>query len=285
MKIANWDDNLFWDDPNLRWGDPSYLLEPGDLGYLPPSVPPNNNNKNKKKKMKRNTYYPSRLGDQIIWLVNFCNKLPGHATALGLTNAQRDAALADACWLVYVLQSWLGAARAWGPATTAAATLAQTGDGTALMVLPVFAAPALPVGVVPVNTGALARLFTFIELLKDSGQVTEPIGLDLRIFGSEMVGPDLNTVKPDFTATITATHIFLDWNWGGNAAYLEQIEIQVDRGTGAGFVFLVQDSTPGYNDTAPRPATLTKWTYRAIYRVGDAQVGLWSDPVSVIVGG
>jgi hypothetical protein len=28
-----------------------------------------------------------------------------------------------------------------------------------------------------------------------------------------------------------------------------------------------------------------KWTYQAIYRVGDGRVGQWSKPVSVTVGG
>ena len=40
MKIAYWDSGLRWDDPNLRWGSPSYLLEPGDPGYVPHSPPP-----------------------------------------------------------------------------------------------------------------------------------------------------------------------------------------------------------------------------------------------------
>ena len=41
------------------------------------------------------------------------------------------------------------------------------------------------------------------------------------------------------------------------------------------------DTTPGYTDTAPHPATLTRWKYRAIYHADDAQVGLWSAEVSV----
>jgi hypothetical protein len=48
---------------------------------------------------------------------------------------------------------------------------------------------------------------------------------------------------------------------------------------------LTYDTTPGYVDTQPFPATPTKWTYKAIYRVGDAQVGQWSNPVSITVGG
>ena len=35
MKPVTWDSGVRWDDPNLRWGTPSYLLEPGDPGYVP----------------------------------------------------------------------------------------------------------------------------------------------------------------------------------------------------------------------------------------------------------
>ena len=34
MKPVTWDSGVSWDDPNLRWGDPSFLLEPGDPGYV-----------------------------------------------------------------------------------------------------------------------------------------------------------------------------------------------------------------------------------------------------------
>ena len=52
---------------------------------------------------------------------------------------------------------------------------------------------------------------------------------------------------------------------------------------GKGFVFLATDTTPDYVDTFAQPATPAKWTYRAIYRAGDVQVGQWSAPVSVAV--
>jgi hypothetical protein len=48
---------------------------------------------------------------------------------------------------------------------------------------------------------------------------------------------------------------------------------------------LTWDTTPDYTDTTPFPATPTKWKYRAIYRVADAQVGLWSGVKEVVVGG
>ena len=73
------------------------------------------------------------------------------------------------------------------------------------------------------------------------------------------------------------------WNWGGYAAWLDICELQVDRNDGKGFVLLAFDTTPGYTDTQAFPAVPAVWTYRAIYRLGDNQVGLWSLPVSVTV--
>jgi hypothetical protein len=76
----------------------------------------------------------------------------------------------------------------------------------------------------------------------------------------------------------------LNWKWQGYRKFLDQLEIQVDRADGKRFVVLAFDTTPGYNDSAPFPATPTQWKYRAIYRVNDMQVGLWSATVSVMVG-
>jgi hypothetical protein len=58
-----------------------------------------------------------------------------------------------------------------------------------------------------------------------------------------------------------------------------------ERGDGKGFTPLAYDTTPGYVDTQPFPATPVKWTYQAIYRVGDSRVGQRSKPASVTVGG
>ncbi len=64
---------------------------------------------------------------------------------------------------------------------------------------------------------------------------------------------------------------------------MDAIEIQVDRG--AGWQMLAFDTTPGYTDTFALPNALTKWKYRAIYRVGDQRVGQCSAEQSVTVGG
>lgn len=289
MKTLHWDainpatgTPYTWDDPNLRWGSPSYVLEPGDPGYTPPS-PPASPPPVKPKRMKRQAYYPTSAAEQIIWLENFRNKLPGYATALGLSTGQVSAGVADARWVIYVLGSWLPAVRAWGKSCTDAAAEAQSPDGSILMALPVFTAPTLPTGVVPVNTGALDRVFALVQTLKESAGFTEAIGTDLGVLGSQQTGPDLTTIQPEITATVSGNTVLIGWGWGGNRAYLDMCELQVDRGTG--WALLAFDTTPNYTDTTPHPATAAKWKYRAIYHVGDAQVGVWSTEASVTVGG
>jgi hypothetical protein len=61
------------------------------------------------------------------------------------------------------------------------------------------------------------------------------------------------------------------------------LQIQVDRGQGC--VDLAYDTTPSYTDPHPFPATFTTWKYRAIWRVGDSQVGFWSAEMGIAVGG
>jgi hypothetical protein len=293
MRALHWDainpltgTPYTWDDPNLRWGDPAYALEPGDPGFVPYSTPatPLNPTSAKSKKMKHQAYYPTNAAAQIVWLENFRNKLTGHAPTLGISGADSTAAIADARWLIYVLGTWLPAVRAWQKSCTDAARQAQLGNMGVVMVLPVFVAPALPAGVVAVNDGALNRIFGIIQVMKGSAAYTEAIGTDLGVIGSQQSAPDFATLQPSINATVAGPNkVDNDWGWGGFAAFLDACEIQVDRGSG--WTLLTIDTTPGYTDTAPHPATLTRWKYRAIYHVDDAQVGLWSAEVSVTVGG
>ncbi|HEV2318793.1 MAG TPA: hypothetical protein VGV18_03530, partial [Verrucomicrobiae bacterium] len=262
----------------------SYILEPGDEGYIPPISPPNSKPKSKRT-MKHNRYYPMRLGDQIVWLTTLLNKIGTYATQLGLTTAQVTALKADINWLLYVLQTWLAAVRNFSLGATSSSVDAQTGDGSDVMTLPVFTPPALPDGTSAVAPGALLRIFTLIQQIKDSGKCTDAIARELGIVGSEQTPPDLTTVQPVITATIAgANKVLVGWGWQGNAAFLDACEIWVDRGDGKGRVFLTIDTTPDYTDTQPFPATPQKWIYTAIYRLNDGQTGLWSLPVSVTVG-
>jgi hypothetical protein len=94
--------------------------------------------------------------------------------------------------------------------------------------------------------------------------------------------------SPPFSPTSalpSGARVGIPWGWSGYAAFLDICEIQVDRSDSKGFAMLTFDTTPNYTDTTPFPTTPTKWTYRAIYRVGDSRVGQWSKLVSVTAGG
>ncbi len=282
MRTAYWDSGdpeMYWGNPNLRWG---YLPEPGDPGYVNPS-PSVNTTKNKKTHMKRQDYYPSRMAEQIAWLLNFAGKLPGKATLLGLAPATVTALVADALWLAYVLQNWLDAVRTFSLGCTQTATAAMTGTNAALVTLPGFSAPALPTGVTPQNEGSLTRLFTAVQDIKNGHKITDAIAVELGIVGGADNGPDLSTVQPVISAKVSGSGVDVKWGWQGNSAWLDSCEIQVDRGDGKGFNLLTIDTTPNYTDTQPFPTAKAAWTYKAIYRLVDKQVGLWSATVSVAV--
>lgn len=299
MKPLHWDAiNPFtgtpftFDDPNLRWGDPSYYLEPGDPGFVPyAGTAPTT--QTKPRRMKRNAYYPTSVPEQILWLTNFFNKLLGHAPALGVSTTDCAAAVANARWLIYVLGSWLPAVRAWQKSCTDAAREAQLGSSAAPVPLPVFVPPPPPAAdpgnpnlpaVVPRPSGALNSLFSLVQVIKEAPAYTESLGTDLGIIGAESAAPDPATFQPVLVVKRSGAHILVQWGWGGLRDHVDMLQIQVDRGTG-GWTDLAYDTTPDYTDTHPQPATLATWKYRAIWRADDAQVGLWSAESTVTVGG
>jgi hypothetical protein len=233
--------------------------------------------------MRRNNFYPPGQPAQIVWLTTFANEIKVIGPGIGLSQEQIDAAVADCLWLIYLLQAWLPSTRVWSVTGTNTLAEAQTGDGSSLMVLPVYVAPALPDGAVAVNTGALNRIFALVQDIKNGGKCSDKDQATLGIVGSQQPGPDWTTLQPVFTVSIVGGQVYIKWNWGGYSAFLNACEFQVDRNDGKGFVLLTVDTTPGYTDTQPFPAAHTVWTYRAIYQVGDARVGVWSQPVSIAV--
>jgi len=233
--------------------------------------------------MKRNSYYPPDKPNQIIWLTSFITQIQIIGPGIGLTAAQIAAMGADCRWLIYLLQAWLPATRTWSQTGTNTLIEAQTGDGSELMELPIFVAPALPATVVPVNTGALTRIFAAVQDIKNDGKCSDTEEIALGIVGSAQPGPDWTTLQPVFTVSIVGGQVVIKWNFGGYAAFLDAIEFQVDRNDGKGFGLLTIDTTPGYTDTQAFPAAKTVWTYRAIYQVDAARVGVWSQPVSLAV--
>ena len=165
----NWDtgtwDSGLWD-------------QPATSDYFQPKPKP-------KSKMKRQTYYPSRIGDQVNWLDNYSVKLPTHGPTLGVIAGDVTASVNDGKFGKHVLGTWLTAVRNFSPSTTDAVDDVLTGDGGSAVVLPTFTAPALPAGVTATPPGVLTRIFALIAKMKLSPNYTEAIGTDLGVVGSE----------------------------------------------------------------------------------------------------
>ena len=210
----------------------------------------------------------------------FKNGIASYSAVIGVIAAQITAQAADAAYFDYTLKCMnimANGALQW----TGWKNLARGGGTPPASGAPV--APVFPAVVAAVAPGIEARFRALVQLIKANPNYNETIGLALGIEGAQQTGPDLTTIQPLIAAMISGNHVNVKWGWGGNGAYLDICELQVDRGDGKGFVLLAFDTTPGYTDTQPFPAAPVTWTYRAIYRVGDSQVGQWSQPVSVTV--
>ena len=86
MKIATFDSGILWDDPNFYWGDPSYLLEPGDPGYTPP-LPPTPTKPKKPKKTRKymaSNPTPDPIGELTASGEDLCDGLNQHGAAIGI---------------------------------------------------------------------------------------------------------------------------------------------------------------------------------------------------------
>lgn len=213
-------------------------------------------------------------------LVTTKKAIAAYAATLGLTPAQVTSLAADADYFAHVLENETvlkNAARqaiAWADIVREGGALPPTGAPVA---------PVLPTAVPPVAPGVEARFRALVRQMKASTAYNDSIGKALGIEGSEKGEMDQTTITPLLTPIISGGQVQVGWSWQGFGSKLDMIEIHVDRGTG--FTLLTYDTTPGYTDTAPFPATPAKWTYKAIYRKGDAQIGQWSAEASIIVGG
>jgi hypothetical protein len=283
MKPVTWESSLRWNDPNLRWGDPSYLLEPGDPGYTPPPGTPFAPKQTKKhKNMPKSDYIPQNDNEFATLLANFKNNI-GSYPALALNPAKVAEQAADATYFAAIVadqEATSQAAQQW----TAWRNLMRTGAGPSASTPPLAPVLSTPPATIPAP-GIEGRFRALVNIIKPNPAYNEPMGQALGIEGPVQTAPDLSAVKPQLKVEMKGGQPFVRWGWQGNSAFLDMIELCVDRADGKGFVTLAYDTTPDYLDTAPMPANAAIWTYKGIYRVGDARVGQWSDPVSINVAG
>jgi hypothetical protein len=232
--------------------------------------------------MAKSDYIKNRDAEFSNQLLTFKLNIGAYASLLGATTTQVTAQAADADYFAYAIacreicvqcsQQWT----AWRDLAREGGTPPATGAPAAVV---------FPTAVPAVAPGIEVRFRALVKQIKAHPAYNEGIGQVLGIEGSVQTGPDFAVLKPQISLELSGGLVLIRWSWQGFSAYLDMIEILVDRGDGKGFVILAQDTTPDYLDTTPAPATPAKWTYKAIFRVGDQRVGQWSDEVSITVGG
>jgi hypothetical protein len=200
----------------------------------------------KNKNMKRQDYYPSRIGDQVNWLDNFAQKLPVHGPTCGVSAGDITAAVNDAKWCNYVLGSWLSAVRNFSPSTTDAVDDVLVGGSPGTIVLPTFTAPALPAGVTAAQAGALNRIFNLVAEMKLDSAFTESIGTDLGVIGQTQTEKPVPKVAAALEQGSICQCVRLTF-----AKYTHMgVHIESRRGAGA-FEFLAVDTESPYLDERP----------------------------------
>ena len=215
-------------------------------------------------------------------MLTFKNAIGSYATLLGVTPAQVAQQAADADYFAYAITcqtAQQAAAQAW---TAWRNTMRRGGANAEGAPRPVVLPP-VP-AVVP-DAGIEARFRALIRQVKAAAGYNPPMGKALGIEAPDQAAPDYATLQPVLKLTISGNAVSVGWDWGGYSLFLDMIELQADRGDGRGFILLAFDATPGFTAPEPLPATPAKWKYRAIYRLGDARTGQWSDEVAITVGG
>jgi hypothetical protein len=208
----------------------------------------------------------------------FASNIGGHATTFGISstdvgNIQKDAARFK--WELQRQKKYL----AYAQALTKWKDIMRKG-GTAEEPNP----PTLDEEPDAVLPGIETRFRAWVTKVTTHAAYNDSIGEELGILGDEQGRPDPDSIKPAVKDPIAREDgVFVPWTWGGFREEVESCEIRVNRDDGAGEVFLTIDTTPGYLDTQPKPATVKRWTYRLIFRQGDGHIGKWAT-VSVNVG-
>ncbi len=225
------------------------------------------------------SYLPKSDPEKVAWLNNFANKLAVHGATVGASGGEITAASDDAALFEYVVNTMADAYKEKSKQITEFKNILRDGPlGTPMTAIPV--APALAAAPTNVAPGIIERTRMLVNRIKNSPAYNDSIGDDLGIIGADHdVVP--GNMKPLLKGTLDAGRPKILWTKGD----ADSIDFYVDRNTGAGYAYLNNDTNPDYIDTFPLPAGVDSavWKYKAIYRIGDEQVGMFSDELMITV--
>jgi hypothetical protein len=231
--------------------------------------------------MKKKNYLPDQMAQRVIWLNNFNSKIGTYAAIFGITPAEVAKVQAFALMYAYIIGLLDSINTFKQDITKYKDTLSRASFGT-----PLGAPPTITIAAAPptVEAGIFTVISGYVARIKGMKNVyTTAIGEDLGIIGDE------SSFDPDtFKAEIKGVKIT---NEGVKLSFVkgetEGVNIYSRIGTAGPFMKLAFDGSSPYVDTRPLslPGTPETREYMAKPVLHDAEIGLPSDVVSVVVGG
>jgi len=226
------------------------------------------------------TYIENTEEKLVKQIAQFCDMYTIYASLLKVDPTKIDNLNAGSLFMTFIL-AMQGKVQTLAVTFTAYKDLVFYGIGTDVLgVLPVL--PVYPTSPPPVCLAAVESLFReIIQQCVKSGKLTEDIAKALGIFEEVPVvelekGTPVLSLKSKSAGQPKLHTIIGDY---------EGFEVWKDSGTG--FVFLNVSNSPNYTDTSALPAAGIEvvWKYKIIYRYKNAQIGNWSNVISVAVKG
>ena len=224
------------------------------------------------------SYIPNGDADKGIWFGNFGSKLPTYAPVVGITAAEVTAIQKDALMYQYILNMLENYKQSVNNITSYKNLLKHAVGQQHLGAIPV--APTLAAAPATVPEGVFDRVSKLVKRIKASTNYTEAMGNDLGIIAPTQTF-DPNSLQPDLKANLDAGRPHIKCSKG----YADAIDLYVDRKDGAGFVLIGRLLKLDYIDVVSLPTNtvLAEWDYKAMYVIGNSNVGLMSSLVSVVV--
>lgn len=227
--------------------------------------------------MSRPSYLPTGVYALDVWLRQFISKLPLYAHELKIEDCEikelEDQLQMHSHLLQYIawLESELDKQYRFKDSFVEGEICDEL--QTALISLP------RPTPPPAVALGLVKRIAKLVKRIKNMRLYTETIGIDLGIIPPKTNKNAAYSTKPEIVIILDADRPVIKWKKRG----VEALDIYVDRGDGLGYVLLGTTSRAKFVDMTPLPKVLTLWTYKAIYKKGNQQVGELSNPCSVAV--
>lgn len=251
-------------------------------------------------------YLPRAESARVTWLNNFTLKLNTYAVLFGISATDMTLIANAAVFFAYVIGRIDAAKSEVTSLVTFKNKLSFTTDNVPLGPVP---QPELPIEPTAVPAGIFNAVARIVVDIKNNPAYSPQIGEDLGIIGEETTTQNPALLKPTLKVTLgTGGHPQLSWVKKG----ADFTNIYVDRGAGFNFLRSVKGNKlvdnhelPAGGNTPPPPtmpapmpmhpagdsgsrnpteASAAVWRYRIVYVKNDAEVGDYSDPVSVAVG-